>query len=188
VALNVPVRVHILRVVFLLAGDLNLFETPLRQIDVGSAEVASKDLVLEPEPGSQRVDPVNLVSTLDVIDHLDHPVILFISNGSVSITGHFVGRLCYWCRDGMRVEVTGGRCVLEANYITILEVAKFTIGIIFRLIPSRKNVPIVVLVLVVVAGDLLLIRANWEGLHVRVQKTTTVADILQCDLRSNGYI
>jgi len=46
--------------------------------------------------------------------------------------------------------------------------------------------PVVVGVLVVVASDLLLLRALGEGLNVRVQKTTTVSHVLESGTRAKS--
>ena len=47
VAFNVPVGVYIAGVVLLDASGLDLLETPLRQVDVASSEVATQVLVPE---------------------------------------------------------------------------------------------------------------------------------------------
>ena len=74
--LDVPVGVDVLRVVFLVAADLDLLETPLGQDGVRSAEVAAGRPVAETETGRERVDAVVLVlrAAVDVVDDLDDPV------------------------------------------------------------------------------------------------------------------
>jgi hypothetical protein len=48
-SLDVPVSEGILRVVVLVASDLNLLETPLREVDITSSQVAAHDRVFETE-------------------------------------------------------------------------------------------------------------------------------------------
>ena len=56
VALNIPVGEDIPRLVLLDTSRFNLLETPLRQVDVASAEVAVEVDVSETEGGSQSAD------------------------------------------------------------------------------------------------------------------------------------
>lgn len=46
---NVPVSEDVTRIIFLGAGHFNLLETPLRQVDVGSPEIATKRSMAEAE-------------------------------------------------------------------------------------------------------------------------------------------
>ena len=66
----------------------------------------------------------------------------------------------------MRVEIASGREVLETDDITMLEESYGVLGVINRLIPIRKDKPMVVVVLVMVAGNLLLTRTDRIGLDV----------------------
>ena len=66
----------------------------------------------------------------------------------------------------MRVEIASGREVLETDDITMLEESYGVLGVINRLIPIRKDKPMVVVVFVMVAGNLLLTRTDRIGLDV----------------------
>ena len=66
----------------------------------------------------------------------------------------------------MGVEVSRGRRMSQTNDVTFLEEPKRGIRIIGWFIPPRQNKPVVIFVLVVVTSDLLLERANGEGLDV----------------------
>lgn len=52
--------------------------------------------------------------------------------------------------------------------------------------PGRGDEPLVVLVLVVVASDLLLLGADGVGLDVRVEKSSAVAHVLEREARAEG--
>ena len=69
-------------------------------------------------------------------------------------------------RDRMGVQVSQGRRMSQTNDVAFLEEPERGIGIIGRFVPPRQNKPVVIIVLVVVTSDLLLERANGEGLDV----------------------
>jgi hypothetical protein len=85
VAFNVPMSVHIARVVCLDTGSLNLLETPLRKVDVTGAKVTSKIYVLQSDGGGKSSKSRAIVRS-SVTDNLDFPVILGVSNAGVAIT------------------------------------------------------------------------------------------------------
>jgi hypothetical protein len=58
---------------------------------------------------------------------------------------------------------------------------EFAVGVDVRGAPLGEECPVVVVVFVVIAGDLLLLRACWEGLDVRVEEATAVADVFEGD-------
>ena len=89
---HVPVCVDILRVVFFVAADLDLFESPLRQDHIGSFKVTPEVYMLEPQPGRQRVDffKVTFASSLDIVHDLNLPMVLHIANSFISVTRHLV--------------------------------------------------------------------------------------------------
>ena len=184
VRLDVPVRVDVARVVLLLAAHLDLLEAPLRQDRVRRAQVAARCLVAESQAGRQRVDPLVLVlgAAVDVVDDLDNPVILVVADSRVAVARHLIVKLRHRRRDGVRVQVTGSGGVLQTNRITILEEMEGKFRVVLGLVPSREEDPLVVLVLIVVASDLLLFRTDWVRLHVRMQKTSTPAHVFQSDL------
>ena len=86
----------------------------------------------------------------------------------------------------MGVKVACGRNVVQANDVPVLEEAKGSRRVVRRLLPAGKDGPAIVLILVVIASDLLLIRADRVRLHVRMQKTTSVTDILKGYPRAKG--
>lgn len=82
----------------------------------------------------------------------------------------------------MRVDVATGGRVDESDPITILEESDGRFGVIWRFIPGRHDVKVIIIILVVVAGDLLLIGADRVGLDVGVEKTSSVAVVLEREL------
>ena len=102
VRLNVPMSKDIARVVLLDTSGLDLLETPLWQIDVSSSEVAVQISMLESECRGQCTD-LGIVVRSRIIDNLDSPMILGITNCHVAIARDLVVRLCYWSSDLMRV-------------------------------------------------------------------------------------
>jgi hypothetical protein len=74
----------------------------------------------------------------------------------------------------------------QTNDIVVADKLERSLGIVFRLMAVGVEEPVVVGVLVVVASDLLLLRALREGLNVRVQKTTTVTHVLESGTRAKG--
>ena len=180
-ALDVPVRMRVSGVVLLLAADLDLLEAPLRQDGVRSAQVASQHLVAESHASSQRMDVLNLLSSLQVVHDLDDPVVLFVADGRVTVARNFVVQLRDRGGDGVGVQIASRRSVLQTNDIAILKEADWALWVIRWLIPSWKKDPIVVVILIMITSDLLLSGAGWVRLDVRMEETTAVADILQRD-------
>lgn len=135
----------------------------------------------EPHAGRQRVDPLDLVPLplLQVINHLDDPVILVISDSFVTVARYLVVELGYRCWDGMRVEVASRRVVLEPDNVAILKELDGCLRVVDGLVPARQNDPLIVVVLVMVAGDLLLARTGRISLYMRVQQASTIANVFQ---------
>ena len=185
-ALNVPVGVNIIRVILLVAADFDLLETPLGKHSVRRAEVAARVLVAEAQPRRQRVDLLILVlaPTVDVVHDLDDPIVLVVADRRVAVARDFIVQLGDWCRDRVRVEVAGGRGVLETDRIAVLEEAERAVRVVRGLVPAGHHNPLVVLVLVVVAGHLLLLGADRVGLDVGVQKTSTPAHVFEREFRA----
>ena len=184
VALNVPVRMRVLRVVLLITADLDLLETPLRQDCVRSTKIATKRLVTETHASRERVHAVGLRPRFKVINDFDNPVVLLVADGRVAIARDFVVQLRDGRRDGVRVQVAGGRGVLEPDRVAVLEEAERAVRVVRSLIPAGHHNPLVVLVLVVVAGHLLLLGADRVGLDVGVQKTSTPAHVFEREFRA----
>ena len=190
VRLDVPVGVNVVDVVLLVARDLDLLESPLRENSVGRSNVASRVLMSEPQSSRQRVDllDVLLLSLSRIVDDLDDPVVVRVSDGSVPVARDLVVELADGSGDGMRVEVSSCRSVNESNDVVVLEESEVA-GIGERLgFPGRSDDPLVVVVLVVVAGDLLLVRTDGVGLDVRVKKPSSVSDVFEGELRSVGSL
>jgi hypothetical protein len=93
VSLNIPMGVGVARVVLLGAGNLDLLETPLRQVHVASSEIAAKNLMLETEGGGESAD-LAAVTGGRVADNLDLPVVLFVANGQVTVAGNLLVASC----------------------------------------------------------------------------------------------
>lgn len=118
-----------------------------------------------------------------VVDDFDDPVIMDIADGGVSVTRDFVVQLGHRSRDVVRVQIAGGRRVLKSNDIAVLDVLDGRVRIVRRLTPSGKDVPVVVVILVVIASSLLLSRAYRVHLYMRMEQSATETHILQCELR-----
>jgi hypothetical protein len=188
VRLDVPVGVDITGLVLFHTSGLDLLKTPLRQVDVTSAEVASKIDVSQAERSGQSPQ-MGIVPRRCIVHDLDLPVILGISDGKVAVTGNFMVSLGDRSGDLVRVEVAASLGVNETDDIAVADVSDFLgLGIVVRLLSVGVEEPVVVGILVVVASDLLLRRALGVGLHVRVQKTTTIAHVLESGARTHGNL
>jgi len=109
-----------------------------------------------------------LGALLNVIDDLHYPVIMYVADCFIAVAGNLVVQLCDWCWNGVRVQVPSRWCMLEADDISIFQESNWIVRVVFRLIPSRKNNPVVVVILVVVACHLLLIGSDRICLDVRM--------------------
>ncbi len=100
-------RVDILRLILFNAGDFDLLETPLREIDVAGAEVAAQRGVFEAEGGGQGAD-FGVVPRCSVVDDFDRPVVFLVAHCCVAVTGDFV--IAFGNRGGRNVgmEVAAG--------------------------------------------------------------------------------
>lgn len=114
--------------------------------------------MLESQTRCEGVYPVNMLPfpPLDIVHNLDPPVIMDIANGRIPVARYLMVELCYGCRDRVRVKVAGCRGVREADDIVVLEESDRRFGIVHCLFPPRQEIPLVVVVLVVIAGNLLL--------------------------------
>lgn len=186
VRLDVPMGVDIARPVLLDTSGLNLLETPLRQVDVASTEVAVKLGVLQAERSNQRPH-LGVVSGRSIIDNLDLPVVLGVPNSEVTVTGNFPVSLGDRSGDLVRVEVAAGLSVDETDDIAISDVSDVgVLCVVVRLLSVGVEEPVVVGVLVVVAGNLLLGRAFGVCLNVGVQESATITHVLQSRTGTNG--
>lgn len=88
---NIPVCVDIRRLILLDTSRFDLFETPLREIDISSSQVATQDGVPKPEGCAESTDSRSVFRS-NVVDYFNLPMIFIISNGDISITRHFVMR------------------------------------------------------------------------------------------------
>lgn len=171
-------------IVFLGTRNFDLFESPLGQDGVGCAQITSQGLVPEPQTCRQRMDAVDLFppASVQVVYNLDNPVVMPVSDSRVSVAADFIVGFGDRGSNSVRVEVASRRCVLEADDVTMFKRDEFTVGVNWRRAPGGKERPLIVVVFVVVAGDLLLLRPNREGLNVRMQETSTIADVFEGDL------
>ena len=87
VVLDVPVRMGVTRIVLLITADLDLLEPPLWKDGVCRTEVAAENMVTEAQTGRERMDPLHLIflAHLDIINDLDDPVVMMITDGRVAI-------------------------------------------------------------------------------------------------------
>jgi len=84
VRFDVPVCVYVSRLVLLDAGNFDLLEAPLRQVDVSSTQIAAESGMLKPERGGQSPD-LGSVSRSSVVHNFDGPVIFLVANCGVPI-------------------------------------------------------------------------------------------------------
>ena len=177
VSLNIPLSKSILRVVLLGASNLDLLETPLWQVDIAGAKVAAQFSVLQPEGSGQSPD-LGAVIRGDILDNLDSPVVLRITNSGVSVARNLLVRLGDWCWNVVRVEVAAGLGVDKTENIAVSNELRWRFLIVVWLSSVWVEPPLVVGILVVIASDLLLSRSIWVGLDVGVEKTTTISHVL----------
>ena len=97
-----------------------------------------------------------LAALFDVVDYLNAPVVMHVTNSRVAVTRYFVVELRYRSRNVMRMQISCGWTVLQANDVAVAEVADFIVEVQRRLIPAGMDDPFVVVVFVVVTSDLLL--------------------------------
>lgn len=83
-ALNVPMGVLVTWLVLLCASNLDLLETPLWQIDVASAEIASQIRVLQSDGAGQSAD-LAPITVGGIVDNFDDPVVLAVTDSDVAI-------------------------------------------------------------------------------------------------------
>jgi hypothetical protein len=83
------------------------------------------------------------------------------------------------------MKVTTCLSVDQPNDIAVSNKAQIASDIIVRLLTIGINEPVVVGIFMVVTGDLLLLRSFWEGLHMRVKKSSAVSHVFERDSRPN---
>lgn len=181
-AFNIPVRMSIAGVIVLITSNFHLLETPLWQDRVGGTEITPKQLMTEPQTSSKRMNLVHLalLAQLDIIYNLDNPVVLIVSYSSVAVARNFVVVFGDRSWDRVGVQITSGGDMTQTNNVAIFQEPDGTFGVINRLVPSRKDHPVVVLILVVVASDLLLFGTNGERLYMGVQQTASIPKVFDC--------
>lgn len=171
-SLHIPVSVSVTGVIVLGASNLNLTETPLRQVDITSSQVATQSLVLKTESGGKGAN-LALVPGRNIPNNFDFPVILVVTHGQVAVAGNLLVSLSDGRRDVVRVQVAAGLRVDESDYITVAKESKLVGAlVVIGIAAVRVEEPVVVSILVVVTGDLLLSGTLGVRLHVRVQETT----------------
>ena len=100
--LHIPIRMRILRIILLITANLNLLEPPLRQDRIRRSEVTPQVVMLEPQPGRQRMYPVHL-GPFQIVHNLDSPIIMVVPNRFVPITRHLIVELGHGRDDCVRV-------------------------------------------------------------------------------------
>lgn len=163
VGLNVPVSESITGVVALIAGHFDLLETPLWKINIGSSEITAHNWIPKPESSSQS-SYTALIAGRHVLDDFDLPVVLIITNGKITVAGHFLLALGNRGRDIMSVEVSSSLSVNQADDITISNESRLFLRVIVAVATVRVEPPFVVGIFVVVASNLLLSRPLGERL------------------------
>lgn len=186
VSLDIPVSVSVSGVVLVGASNFDLLKTPLRQVGVASAKVATKDRVLKTESRSQGSDSA-AVARGRVTDNFNLPVIFIITNSQIAVGGNLTVALGNRCSNLVGVKVASGLGVDETDNGTISNVADIGgVDIVVSLGAVGVEEPVIVRILVVVASNLLLLRTFGISLDVRVQETATITHVLDGSARSNG--
>ena len=184
VGLNVPVSVGVAGVVLLGAGNLNLLETPLREVDVASSKVAAKNLVLETESSGKSPDPA-AVARSSIPDNLNLPMILVVTNSQVTVRRNLLVASSDGGSNVVRVQVAASLGVNKANDGAVTNETEISLGVVVIISAVGVEEPVVVGVLVVVASNLLLLGTLGVGLDVRVKKTTAVSHVLDSRTGTN---
>lgn len=89
----------------------------------------------------------------------------------------------------MRVQVASGLSVDQANDVAVANEAHIEgLRIVVFLTAVGVEEPVIVGILVVIAGNLLLLRAFGVSLNVRVKQATAVPHVFERSTRSNGNL
>lgn len=167
-------------VIVLGASDLNLLETPLGQVGVAGSQIATKRYVLETERRCESANSAT-VSRSSIANDFNLPVILVVTNSQVTVGRHLVVLLPHGGSDRVGVEVAASLSMNQADNRAVAQISELVgLGVIVRLVAVRVKEPIIVGVLVVVAGNLLLLGAFGVSLDVRMEETAAIAHVLDC--------
>lgn len=178
--LHVPVCVGIPGVVVLGASDLDLLETPLGQVGVAGSQIATKRCVLETERRGESADSAT-VSRSSIANDFNLPVVLVVTNSQVTVGRHLIILLPHGGSDRVGVEVATSLGMDQADNGAVTQISELVgLGVIIRLVAVRVKEPIIVGVLVVIAGNLLLLGTFGVSLDVGMEETTAIAHVLDC--------
>lgn len=122
----------------------------------------------------------------DITNDLNSPVVLVVTNSQVAVAGDFLVGLGHGSSDLVGVKVAAGLGVDKTDRLAVANESGRGFGVVVRVRTVGVEEPVVVGILVVVAGDLLLSRALRVGLDVGVQETTTISHVLDGRARSVG--
>jgi hypothetical protein len=132
VSLNIPVGVGVARVVLLGASNLDLLETPLRQVHVAGSEITAKNLMLETESGGESSD-LATVTRGRVANNLDLPVVLFVTNSQVTVAGNLLVASCDGSSNVVGVQVAPGLSMDKSNNRVVANESEIALGAIILL-------------------------------------------------------
>lgn len=188
VLLNVPNGVGRVGAITGVTGNLDLAESPLRQVDILGSQKASKDTMSQSESSRKRPQ-LSILGVMAVFIHnLDDPIIVGIAGRIVSIATDLPLCRSNGSLDTMTVQAAVGLLVSQTDQVAITQDPGAT-SILWDL--SALNVfddPVVVVILVVVAGNLLLTRSFRERLNMRVKQSSAISRVLDRYLRSIRHI
>lgn len=148
-------RVCVARLVLLGARNFDLLEAPLRQVDVASPQIASQHLMLESEPCSERTEMAPVAGS-GVVDNLDFPVILVVTDGQITVAGYLLIGLSHGGRNLMRMEVATSLGVDQADGVAVSNESGIGFGIIICIASVGIEEPVIVGILVMITSNLLL--------------------------------
>lgn len=95
-------------------------------------------------------------------------MVFFVADCSVAVRRDLVIGLSHWRGNSMGVEIASGLRVYQANNILVSYILDRVFRIVQRLVPVRVEEPIVIGILVMVAGHLLLLRTFGVRLDMRM--------------------
>lgn len=187
VGLHVPVSIRVPGVVLLGASNFDLPETPLRQVDVTSSQIAAKRFMSQSERGGQGSDPA-AVPGCNVSHNLYLPVVFVVAYRQVAVTGYLLVSLGNRRRNVVGMQVAAGLSMNQTDDLAVSNEARLLILVVIVVAAVRVEEPVVVGILVVVAGNLLLARAVRIRLYVGVQESSTITHVLDRSSRTIRHL
>ena len=113
--------------------------------------------MFDPQTSRERMNPINVGASIEIIHDFNSPIIMLIANRFVSITRNFIVQFRNRRQNSMRMEVTCRWNVIQPDDVTMLEEPHFVVWVVRRFVPTREDSELVIIVFEVVTRNLLLI-------------------------------